>query len=76
MVVFFTLEWKIGWLDLGFGTYYDHCALWPKQSENVAAQICFISPKIKGNLRGWSACPNKHSFSGSIKIWHIDNSNG
>ena len=25
MIVIFTLESKIGLLNLGFGTYYDHC---------------------------------------------------
>ena len=27
MIVIFTLESKIGFIILGFGTYYDHCAL-------------------------------------------------
>ena len=26
MIIIFTLESKIGFLNLGFGTYYDHCA--------------------------------------------------
>ena len=26
MIVIFTLESKIGFINLGFGTYYDHCA--------------------------------------------------
>ena len=25
MIVIFTLESKIGFINLGFGTYYDHC---------------------------------------------------
>ena len=27
MIVIFTLESKIGFINLGFGTYYDHCAM-------------------------------------------------
>ena len=27
MIIIFTLESKIGFLNLGFGTYYDHCVL-------------------------------------------------
>ena len=27
MIIIFTLESKIGFLNLGFGTYYDHCEL-------------------------------------------------
>ena len=27
MIIIFTLESKIGFLNLGFGTYYDHCAM-------------------------------------------------
>ena len=29
MIVIFTLESKIGFINLGFGTYYDHCVVTP-----------------------------------------------
>ena len=32
MIIIFTLESKIGFLNLGFGTYYDHCAGVPLKS--------------------------------------------
>ena len=28
MIIIFILESKIAFLNLGFGTYYDHCVLW------------------------------------------------
>ena len=47
MIVIFTLELKISMLNLGFVTYYDHCALLEKTVENTKLVDSKTVPSLK-----------------------------
>ena len=57
MIVIFTLESKIGFINLGFGTYYDHCEVAGSQNVSTWKQA------------SWQICkPLRYSFQGFAKM--------